>query len=306
MSEIYLSHELEGCEAQQVASERVPSTLSGIIGSLSLEESSLLSPEEEVLLSDRIQAGIIIQEKYNQGEVTDEADAAILDDAREAENAFILSNLPLVISRAHRFPYVDGDELFALIADGSAILRQYVREFDPSRGKFSTRTVPRIDEEMRRGRDKRLNNLYVPLDPMTKFWAAVKRGEDTGTSMPEVSRAKQALSPIDTPLHRDEGLTIGDTIEAENDLFSHDELELYLSMIDLINQAELNEQEKAVIVSSFSLETRRPETPGAVLVSKEIDLKTADVKILLASALEKLRKTAEALGLDEDLLSKAA
>jgi RNA polymerase primary sigma factor len=105
-------------------------------------ETPLLNKKQEIALSKTVRLGLLAQDRLDgQVDLSDEDKEALIqlvNEGKEAEDAFVKANIRLVISLAKR--YQDkGLTLLELIQEGNIGLITAVRRFDHNRGsRFST------------------------------------------------------------------------------------------------------------------------------------------------------------------------
>ncbi len=118
-----------------------------------IQKVPLLSAQEEVELSRKIQKGLKATKDLELGEVEDERKLQLLEIIRQSEPArerLTTANLRLVVSRSRRrIGY--GQDFADLIQEGNAGLMKAVDKFDPEQGfRFSTYATYWIDQYINR------------------------------------------------------------------------------------------------------------------------------------------------------------
>lgn len=127
----------------------------------------LLKPEQEVELAKAIEAGVLAQEKLDNGTVPkgEEADyQRLVRIGEQAKQTFINSNLRLVMQCARKYPSKVGVNYMDYIQEGNLGLITAVQKFDYTKGyKFSTYAINWIKQRMRRASFNHAETIYTPL-----------------------------------------------------------------------------------------------------------------------------------------------
>lgn len=127
----------------------------------------LLRPEQEVELAKAIEAGVLAQEKLDNGTAPrgEEADyQRLVRIGEQAKQTFINSNLRLVIQYARKYPPKVGVNYMDYVQEGNLGLMTAVQKFDYTKGyKFSTYATNWIKQRMRRASYNHAEAIYVPL-----------------------------------------------------------------------------------------------------------------------------------------------
>jgi RNA polymerase primary sigma factor len=126
---------------------------------------ALLTPEEEVDLAKRAQAGLAARTLLEAGELAPTPEVrSLLAEARRATDELVAANLRLVISLARRYRG-RGLDLPDLIQEGNLGLLKAVERFDPSRGfRFSTYAAWWIRQAITRGLADRGRPVRLPVN----------------------------------------------------------------------------------------------------------------------------------------------
>ncbi len=250
-----------------------------------LKKSTLLSPEEEKTLAERIRRGDV-----------------------EARTQMIESNLRLVVKIAKKYLY-RGLPLSDLIEEGNIGLIKAVERFSPAkRSRFSTYAVWWIRQSIERAVVNQAHLIRLPvhitsdlnkLARVTRsLFNQLKRepsNEEAAAMMklkPDyIKRLKKVVSrtySIETPIGKDTGYSLKNTIRDEDS-------DRPISLLENIERFEkvsswlegLNEQEKRVIVLRYGLDDGNPLTLEAI--GKRFSLTRERVRQIESKALAKLR-----------------
>jgi len=134
----------------------------------------LLNAQEEVELSQAIEAGADARARKELGETGRDLDRAIAK-AAAAKDRFIRANLRLVVSVARRYPLPQGMELLDLIQEGNMGLEHAVDKFDWRKGfKFSTYATFWIRQAIGRALDQKASLIRLPGDRSASLRAALR------------------------------------------------------------------------------------------------------------------------------------
>ena len=143
----------------------------------------LLTAEEEIELSQAIEAGIDARARKAAGEKGRDLDRAIAT-AAAAKDRFIRSNLRLVVSVARRYPLPQGMELLDLIQEGNLGLEHAVDKFDWRKGfKFSTYATFWIRQAIGRALDQKASLIRLPGDRSASLRAALRTVSGDGDEL---------------------------------------------------------------------------------------------------------------------------
>ncbi len=127
-----------------------------------IKDYELLTPEEEQELGRRIQAANQAEQRLADGEITVAEYERIQQDAAEARDRMVHSNLRLVISVAKGFRN-RGLPMEDLIEEGNVGLMNAVDRFDPTVGsRFSTYASYWIDQAIRRAVQNANQMIHIP------------------------------------------------------------------------------------------------------------------------------------------------
>lgn len=122
----------------------------------------VLKAEEERELSRQIEDGRVAEEVAEATGMYDESVSLRIEQARQARERFINSNLRLVVSIAKRYPIPPSMDLLDLIQEGNLGLEHAVDKFDWRKGfKFSTYASWWIRQGIGRGIDNKANSIRL-------------------------------------------------------------------------------------------------------------------------------------------------
>ena len=176
--------EIEGIEEEELVD---PNTL---VDSFSIDDPvrmylkeigkvPLLSPEEEIVLAQKMSAGNLAREQLEEGEgLSDTAQLrALVKEGEKAKQKLAEANLRLVVSIAKR--YVGRGMLFLdLIQEGNLGLIKAVEKFDYTKGyKFSTYATWWIRQAITRAIADQARTIRIPVHMVETISAAVLNAE---------------------------------------------------------------------------------------------------------------------------------
>ena len=276
-------------------------------------KTALLSAEDEVELSKRIEAGLyakhLLATKKRMGAVR-KADLATIVAEGEAARAHLLeANLRLVVSLAKRYTG-RGMPLLDLIQEGNLGLIRAMEKFDYAKGlKFSTYATWWIRQAITRGMADQSRTIRLPVhlvEQVNKL-ARIKRelhqqlgreatleelADESGIPAQKIEELlDHSRDPVslDMPVGADEEAPLGDFIEdaeatsAENTVVTnvmHSDVRAVL--------ATLEEREQQVITLRFGLNDGQPRTLDQI--GKRFGLSRERVRQIEREVMAKLRE----------------
>ncbi|MBP9701330.1 MAG: RNA polymerase sigma factor RpoD/SigA [Candidatus Pacebacteria bacterium] len=250
-----------------------------------MSEIPLLTPQEEIELAGRIQAG---------------------DDA--AREHMIKANLRLVVKIAKNYEGM-GLPLLDMINEGNIGLMRAVERFDPAKGaKLSTYAAWWIKQAIKRGLANQGKTIRLPVhqvDRVSKIRRTANRlneefgreptdeeiAEELGMATERVTElitASYRPTSLDAPIVEDSDTTLQDVIRDENAMTAYEDYEQQ-TRYDLVNEllGILDERELTIIRFRFGIDGGDVKTLDEV--GEQFDLTRERIRQIQNAALRKLR-----------------
>ncbi len=238
----------------------------------------LLTPEEEVDLAKRYQAGLIATELLDQDDQLSPRRKALLRrikrDGERAKDHMIRANLRLVVSVARKFRgrWVD---LLSLIQEGNLGLIRGVEKFDHTKGyKFSTYATWWIRQALQRGLANTGRTVRLPVHVhelmgkirYAEFALLQQLGREPTESeianelglgverLREVRLAAQDVASLDKPIGEDGDATMGELVADEEAIDPEESATAVLTKREVAQALDaLTDREKTVLMLRYGL-----------------------------------------------------
>lgn len=274
---------------------------------------ALLNAEDEVELSQRIEAGLYAQhllESDEQFTPSKKRDLKVIaKDGRAARAHLLEANLRLVVSLAKRYTG-RGMPLLDLIQEGNLGLIRAVEKFDYTKGfKFSTYATWWIRQAITRGMADQSRTIRLPVhlvEQVNKL-SRIKRemyqhlgreatneelADESGIDESKIDLLlKQSRDPVslDMPVGTDEEAPLGDFIEDSEATDAEEAVVASLRHSDIRTVlATLEKREQDVIRLRFGLDDGVPRTLDQI--GREFGLSRERVRQIEREVMTKLRK----------------
>ena len=307
--------EIEGIEEEELVD---PNTL---VDSFSIDDPvrmylkeigkvPLLSPEEEIVLAQKMSAGNLAREQLEEGEgLSDTAQLrALVKEGEKAKQKLAEANLRLVVSIAKR--YVGRGMLFLdLIQEGNLGLIKAVEKFDYTKGyKFSTYATWWIRQAITRAIADQARTIRIPVHMVETINKVIRvsrqllqeLGHDPSPeeisvemNMPvdkvrEILKIAQEPVSLETPIGEEEDSHLGDFIPDEGASEPSEAASFTLLKEQLVDVlSTLTPREEKVLKLRFGIEDGRTRTLEEV--GKEFNVTRERIRQIEAKALRKLR-----------------
>jgi RNA polymerase primary sigma factor len=246
-----------------------------------LEEISqypLLTKVEEVALSKRVQAGLSAQATLVEYPEQD-ALLEVIEDGKQAKDAFVLANLRLVVSIAKKFRQSEVP-LLDLIQEGNIGLAHAVDLFDWRKGfKFSTYATWWVRQYIDRSIAGTKDTIRIPVhtvDDITRLNRLERQDLDDATIMEymgmcseQIKQLRQwrSLQPLSFSMELGEdGYQLGDTIKDPLSDYGYEQAEdrIVKDGLNVLLDKILSPREKLLISLRYGLEGNVPLSLEAV------------------------------------------
>jgi RNA polymerase sigma factor (sigma-70 family) len=271
----------------------------------------LLSADEEVDLSRRIEAGVYAQGLLDR-EQTDGRDvpglAAVAADGALARSHMVQANLRLVVSVARRYAHA-GLPFLDVVQEGNLGLLRAVEKFDYAKGyKFSTYAVWWIRKAITQALADQSRTIRVPahlVEQQNKLRRlqrelTVRLGREpsveeladaigrTPEQVQELRRLERDPISLDAPLDEASDTRVGELLEDVTAPVPSAEVERWAAREQVRRVvAELPEREAAIVMMRFGLVDGRPRTLEET--GRSVGLTRERIRQLEREALDKLR-----------------
>lgn len=276
----------------------------------------LLGPNKEIELARIIRKGLEAERKLeelsksvtnSESKLIDELKKKI-DDAEEARELLIHSNLKLVVSVAKKFMN-NGLPLQDLIQEGNMGLLKMINKFDPEKGfKFSTYATWWIKQSITRAISDQARTIRIPVhvgDFINRMLKAQKKltqdlqreptvpeiAEEMGENVNKIYQIQyisQEPISLEKAIGEDEESTLGDFI-SDNSILNPLEYTIYEEFKEELEKLlkGLQPKEEKIIRLRYGLDGGRPHTLEEV--GREFNVTRERIRQIEAKAIRYLR-----------------
>ncbi|HTN78387.1 MAG TPA: RNA polymerase sigma factor RpoD [Acidimicrobiales bacterium] len=271
----------------------------------------LLTGPEEVKLAQRIEAGVLAQQRLQEGVSDPAMERRLKREVREGDDAkseLIQANLRLVVSIAKR--YVGRGMLFLdLIQEGNLGLMRAVEKFDYVKGfKFSTYATWWIRQAITRAIADQARTIRIPVHMVESINRVMRvqrqmnqelKREPTVEELAakvglpiarvrEIHRIAQDPLSLDSPVGEEDDSNLADFIEDQQAEAPSDAAARRM-LVQAVDEAldDLNDREKEVVRLRFGLVDGQPRTLEEV--GKEFGVTRERIRQIESKTLAKLR-----------------
>ena len=274
-------------------------------------KTALLTAEQEVELSKRIEAGLYAERLLSEPQLTPALQRdykALAADGKAAKRHLLEANLRLVVSVAKRYTG-HGMTFLDLIQEGNVGLIRAVEKFDYTKGfKFSTYATWWIRQAITRAIADQARTIRIPVHMVETINKLVRiqrqllqelgrepTPEEIGKEMGlpaervrEIQKISQEPVSLETPIGEEEDSQLGDFIEDDAAVVPPDAASFSMLQEQLGKVLDgLAERERKVISLRFGLEDGHPRTLEEV--GREFGVTRERIRQIESKTLAKLR-----------------